>query len=309
MAYPRMAPIGVWLLFKMANNSGISVVPPYDFRLSLRAIRSFEPVPAEAVETLRLPARIAGTPTIIEIGSEGRGRIRVSATPAADDALLRQTAEWVLFGELDLKPFYRLTAGFPKLEELTGDLCGLKPTRPVSLFEMAVIAVTEQQISLAAAFRIRSRVVERFGEAIGDLYIFPEPVVLTGAPPEALRACGLSGQKTAYIRELARHVVSGELDFDKLKTMDDDSAREAIQGWRGFGRWSADYLLVRGLARPDCVSLDDLGVRSVVGEYLGGGERVSAAEAAEILEPFRPYRGLLAFYLLAAHRLNIKSAL
>jgi DNA-3-methyladenine glycosylase II len=81
--------------------------------------------------------------------------------------------------------------------------------------------------------------------------------------------------------------------------MDDTAAREEIMGWRGFGRWSADYILVRGLARPDCVPIDDLAIRSVVGEYLGQGPRITAAEVEEKLEPFRPYRGLLAFYLLA----------
>ena len=76
-------------------------------------------------------------------------------------------------------------------------------------------------------------------------------------------------------------------------------AREVLLGLRGFGPWSADYFLVRGLARPDSVPLDDLAVRSVVGKSLGGGERSSASEVARLLEPFRPYRGLAAFYLLA----------
>ena len=111
-------------------------------------------------------------------------------------------------------------------------------------------------------------------------------------------------QKAQYIHELAVKIADGTLDLDILKTMDDDKARETIMNLRGFGRWSADYILVRGLARPDCVPIDDLAVRSVVGEYLGNGQRASSLEVTEKLEPFRPYRGLLAFYLLAEHRLN-----
>jgi len=43
---------------------------------------------------------------------------------------------------------------------------------------MAVVAITEQQISLAAAYRIRSRLVERFGVPIEKQWVFPEPEIL-----------------------------------------------------------------------------------------------------------------------------------
>ncbi len=136
------------------------------------------------------------------------------------------------------------------------------------------------------------------------LRIFPEPRTLASASLEDLRSCGLSGQKARYIRDLAEKVAGGTLDLDMLKNLDDDKAREIIVGLKGFGRWSADYILIRGLGRTDCIPIDDLGVRSVVGKFLGKGQRVAADEAAEILERFRPYRGLLAFYLFARARLG-----
>jgi DNA-3-methyladenine glycosylase II len=170
---------------------------------------------------------------------------------------------------------------------------------------MAVTAITEQQISLAAAYRIRTRLVERFGTRVLDQWLFPEPEVLAKAPMRQLLACGLSHMKAGYIRELAGKVGNGTFGFEALKTMSDEQAREAITGLKGFGLWSADYILVRGLARPDSVPEDDLGIRSVIGEYLGQGKRLSALGVARKLEPFRPFRGLTAFYLLAAHRLNI----
>ena len=72
--------------------------------------------------------------------------------------------------------------------------------------------------------------------------------------------------------------------------------------WRGFGAWSADYMLVRGLARPDALPHGDIAIRDVVGKYLGDGSRVAAADVDTLLEPFRPWRGLLAFYLLSHGR-------
>ena len=80
--------------------------------------------------------------------------------------------------------------------------------------------------------------------------------------------------------------------------------RARIVALRGFGPWSADYVLIRGLARPDAVPLDDLGVRTVIGKFLGDGTRPTAAETGSLLAPFAPYRGLAAFYLLVAERLS-----
>jgi DNA-3-methyladenine glycosylase II len=60
---------------------------------------------------------------------------------------------------------------------------------------------------------------------------------------------------------------------------------------------------VRGLARPDSLPVGDIGIQDAVGTLLGDGRRVSAAEVARLFEPFRPYRGLAAFYLLVHKRL------
>jgi DNA-3-methyladenine glycosylase II len=286
------------------NLTSINVVKPYDFILTLRASRSFEPTPLSRDDQLHLATRIIETPTLIEVTQGLEGKIKASAIPECDNSHLHRIVEWVLFAELDLTPFYCLAGKDPNLTSIIKRLHGLKPMRPISLFEMAVVAITEQQISLAAAYRIRSRIIQRFGEPIGNQWIFPEPQILANAPIEDLRSCGLSRQKTQYTHELAKNIIDGALDLDTFKTMNDDEARETIMSLRGFGRWSADYILVRGLARPDCVPVDDLAVRSVVGEYLGEGRRASSLEVSEILEPFRPYRGLLAFYLLAEHRLN-----
>lgn len=287
------------------NGVPIPVVEPYDLTPSLSAMRSFGPARTESRPGFRIAARVAGKAAVIEVSQGKENRLTATSRPAADDSQVRNVVEWVLFTELDLKPFYRLIDGDPKLAFITRELYGLKPSRPASLFEMTVTAITEQQLSLASAHSIRNRIVQRFGEPVEDLRVFPEAGVLARASEDDLRECGLSHQKSEYIRELANDIVTGNLDLESLKSMDTGKARELLMNLRGFGRWSADYVLVRGLARTDSVPSDDLGIRDVIGQYLGVGERLTAEEVNEKLEPFRPYRGLLAFYLLVAHRLNI----
>jgi 3-methyladenine DNA glycosylase/8-oxoguanine DNA glycosylase len=175
--------------------------------------------------------------------------------------------------------------------------------RPASLFEMAVTVITEQQISLAAANRIRFRLVERFGEQVGGVWVSPDAPTLAGAALAEIAACGYSTRKAEYIQDFAARVASGALDLEELKTLPDVQVVQRLLAMRGWGPWSASYFLIRGLARPDSVPIGDLAVRSVVGNYLGDGSRPSAGRVEQLLEPFRPYRGILAFYLLAYDRL------
>jgi DNA-3-methyladenine glycosylase II len=230
--------------------------------------------------------------------------LRVSSPQRVGRDRLEALAEWITLAELDLSHFYALCDGHPRLGPVTRLLHGLKHFRPASLFEMAVIAITEQRISLTAAYRIRERLVRRFGQEVGGLWVFPDPERLSSENPSELTSCGLSGRKAEYVSELARSVEDGSLDLDSMKAMGDDEARAFIMARRGFGRWSADYILVRGLGRADVVPADDLGVRTVPGRALGAGSRLTAAEVDRALLPFRPYRGLATFYLLAHARLS-----
>jgi DNA-3-methyladenine glycosylase II len=102
---------------------------------------------------------------------------------------------------------------------------------------------------------------------------------------------------------VAYKVAHGQLDLDQLVAMSDQDVRTLLLQIRGLGHWSAEYFLVRGLSRPDRVPADDLGIRSIVGRYLGRGQRLSPQATMRKLSSFKPYRGLAAFYLLAYERL------
>ena len=283
----------------------IRSVAPYDFALSLNAMLSRQPGQPTPETRLRIPATMGGSPAIIEVTSDKSGSgLQALSRPESDAENVRALVEWVLFAGLDLSPFYRLANRDVRLHPIMKRLHGLKPMRPASLFEMAVIAITEQQVSLASAHHVRERLIRRFGQPVEDLWVFPKPAVLAGASLEVLRSVGLTRQKADYIHNLSVRVESGELHLDALKSMSDAEAKETIVGLRGFGPWSADYVLLRGLARPDSVPAGDVAIRDVVGKYLGDGLRTSSAGVDELLEPFSPYRGLLAFYLLVYRRLE-----
>ncbi len=293
----------------------VSCASPYDLDLSLRAMRSFRMGPAMAAGSagggegpspaLRLGVRMDDRPTLLEVrqASLEPAVLAATASPPVPSSAIRRLVERVVNAALDLGPFYDLVAEHKVLGPLTRELRGLKPFRPAGLFEMLVMAVTEQQISLAAAQHIQARLIERFGEEIEGLSVFPRAETLVEAPLDALTACGLSRRKAEYVSGVAQKVATGTLDLDALEMASDDEVRSRISALRGFGLWSADYILVRGLGRVDVVPIDDLGVRRVLGDLLGDGRRPTPAEAEKMLVWFAPYRGLATFYLLVASRL------
>ena len=289
----------------MAVSATLSLKGPYDLPLSLTVAASFSPEPSPNVTEFRAVVRVDGEPVLLRVGQLNKHPALLEIQGATSRVVgpLKALAAWMLFAEMDLRPFYRLTAKHSRLTDIASQLRGLKPIRPSSLFEMAVVAVTEQQISLAAAYRIRSRLTQRFGDRVDDLWAFPSADRLAQASLDELQDCGLSRRKSEYVSDLARRIAQGSLSLAGLKRMSDNQARSFIVEQRGFGRWSADYILVRGLGRLDCVPIDDLAVRTVVGKYLGDGRRMAPEEVQEALQPFAPFRGLATFYLLASSRL------
>ncbi len=277
---------------------------PFDLWLSLAGAASFLPI-VRSPEVLTTAFDVGGVSTVITIRQQpGRSTVQASAVPSIERSVLRRTAKWLIFSDLDLRPFYRLAAGHPIMGPVASSLTGLKPLRPATLFEMAVIAITEQQLSLAAAFHIRDRLVRRFGKPIGIVWRFPLPDELATASLHTLMSCGLSRRKAEYIKDLAARIASGSLDLDELKQQSDSHIREELLALRGFGEWSVQYLLSRGFGRPDALPSQDVGLRRAIGHYVARGRTLTPAQMERALAAFEPFRGLAAYYLAVHWRLH-----
>jgi DNA-3-methyladenine glycosylase II len=253
-----------------------------------------------------MPVDVGGRPAIVTIRqtSEKSSHVHASAAPAIEKARLQQIAKWLITSELDLRPFYELVAAHPVMGPVAASLRGLKPLRPPTLFEMSIIAITEQQLSLAAAFHIRARLVSRFGTQIDGLWIFPSPERLAAASLGELSKCGLSLRKAEYVKGLAGRITHGLLDFNALKQQGEARIREELLATRGFGDWSVQYILARGFGRSDALPSQDVGLRRVVGHYLARGQRLTPSGLERALTPFKPFRSLAAYYLSVHWRLR-----
>jgi DNA-3-methyladenine glycosylase II len=163
--------------------------------------------------------------------------------------------------------------------------------RPADAYGALLRAIVGQQLSTKAARTIYLRVVDLFDG------VTPTPEQLLAADESDLRGAGLSGRKVEYIQDLARHVLSGELELDRLGELGDEEAIEEIVAVRGLGQWTAEMFLIFHLERPDVLSGGDLGIRKAVQIEYGLAEMPTPQQVLEIGEPWRPNRSLASLYL------------
>jgi DNA-3-methyladenine glycosylase II len=203
---------------------------------------------------------------------------------------------------VDLTEFYRFTEHQPKLDALALQFEGVKPPQFPTIFEALVNAMTCQQLSLAVGILLLNRLVERYGQAIEKqgvaLHAFPDPENLALLAPEALRTLGFSHQKARAIIELASAIAEKQLNLDELKNLDEEAAVDRLRKLRGVGRWTAEYVLLRGLGRLHVFPGDDVGARNNLQRWLGLQETLDYQGVRDTIAPWSTYGGLIYFHLL-----------
>ena len=195
-------------------------------------------------------------------------------------------------------PDAHLRAADPVMARLIDDLGGPLPLepdgrgRPADHYGALVRAIAGQQLSVKAARSIWGRLLERFGGHT------PTPREILADDPEALRAaCGFSRAKVAYLRSLAEHVVSGELELDRLGELPDSDVMRELTAVKGIGEWTAQMFLMFTLHRPDVLPTGDLGVRNAAMRAYGLDAPPPPVDLEALAEPWRPYRTRGCLYL------------
>ena len=165
-------------------------------------------------------------------------------------------------------------------------------------FQSLARAIIFQQLAGRAALAIYERFIKIIGRGR-----FPTPAQVIAAPDEDMRRAGLSRGKMAYIRDLARHVRDGSLNFRRFARMEDEEIIADLVRVRGIGRWTAEMFLMFNLRRPDVLPVADLGFRSAVAKAYGLSQLPAAKELKLMGERWRPYRSAAVWYFWQSTRL------
>jgi len=241
-------------------------------------------------------------PMLVAVTQRGK-KLDVTVTGRHLSPAVKQTAsntvERLLGIREDLSAFYEFSFRDTRLHELAMRFLGFKPPRFASVFEALVNGIACQQLSLTVGIILLNRLAARCGMAFGrGRYAFPRPEDMASLDPADLRPLGYSRSKARALIELSQSVVSGQLNLEELVQFDNRQCVERLTSLRGVGRWTAEYVLLRGLGRINVFPGDDVGARNNLERWLHLRNKLDYERVRKVLRRWKDYSGLIFLHLL-----------
>jgi len=284
---PFRLDLTVWTLRRRPQN----VVDRWD-GTTYRRVLALPAGPVEVAVTQSKPPEAA------------RLQIAVESLPicAAVRADVTSALERLLGLRIDLKGFYQIAPQQPRLGPLARRFLGMKPPRFGTVFEGVINAMACQQLTLTLGVQLLNRLAVSCGAAVGEgdetVHAFPRPEDLARQSPDALRQLGFSRQKGRAMIELAQSVAEGRVDLEGLAGLPDDEAAKRLCELRGVGRWTAEYVLLRGLGRAHVFPGDDVGARNNLQRWLHLAKPLDYEGVRRVHSRWSRFSGLVYFHLL-----------
>jgi DNA-3-methyladenine glycosylase II len=227
----------------------------------------------------------------------------VCENPSPETCMETESALVRILGlNIDMGGFYSLAEADEDLGPLVERFRGVKPTRFLTLFESIANAIVFQQLSLNSAMSILNRLAETYGVPFdcgeNACPVFPEARSLAGLQAGQAKAVGVSANKARALVEAARIIIERNLSVGDFEKMDNEPAFTELVKFQGIGRWSADYVLLRGLGRLDVFPRGDVGARAGLNRWLRPCNKLSDSELENRMSGWQGYAGLVYFHLL-----------
>lgn len=283
---------------------------PYSFPLALSYLASSPSSVLEEVDldsgTCTRALRFSGSDLLLTVRNTGTIddpsiELHISGnglTQALIDEVAR-TARRIFHLDVDPEPFFVIAEKDAVLGPLIAGLPGIRPFLVADPYEALVFAIVGQQVNIAFARRMKLALIERFGSRVEfdgqEVLLLPDPETIAVLDPSELLALQFSRQKAGYLIELSSSIASGKLDLAAVGTLPLADAVGTLIRHRGIGRWTAEYVLMRGLGLQDCLPAGDLGLRKIIGYAYGLNRTAREEEVRQIAESWTGWRGWAAF--------------
>ncbi|WP_298712508.1 hypothetical protein [Chitinophaga sp.] len=264
----------------------------------------------ECMHTI-LPGRVRkliplpGNPVLADLREHPAGieaiLLEGNDSPETETALRAYVEEW-LAPQQDIRPFYAKLAKVPALAYMPGAFGGLRLIGIPDLFEALAWSIIGQQINLTFAYRLKRRMVERWGESYetgGEVYhIFPQPSVLAEADPAELRTMQFTGRKAEYITGVAQQFANGNISKSSLLALPGlEERRRALTDLRGIGIWSANYALMKSIRDATCIPHGDAGLLNALVSHQIISDKSDHPSMEKLYRRFKGWESYLVAYL------------
>lgn len=212
--------------------------------------------------------------------------------------------ERILGTQCDLRDFYSLSKHDPYLWPLINQFMGMKPPRYSTLFETLVNAISCQHVSLDAGLQIQNNLVRHMNLSLEDegkmYYAFPRPQDVAKCSIADLYKLGYSTQKSETLIRMATLLADNDTPFRQLENFTNQEIMSFLAQFKGIGRWTGEYLMLRGLGRLDVFPGDDIGAQNNLQKLLHLEDKLDYKKIATLTKKWFPYAGLVYLHLLLA---------
>jgi DNA-3-methyladenine glycosylase II len=225
--------------------------------------------------------------------------LTIEAPPEALDAVVRQVAR-IASCDHDGDAFVALGDRDPVLRRLIAAAPGLRPPLFASPYEGAVWCLLTHRRSRRQGTVLRDRIARehgvRFEVAGRELWAMPTPdrLLAVDAVP------GLPAEQLARVHAVAAAALDGQLDVDRLTSVDPGEAMRDLERIRGIGPFSSALVVVRACGLADVLPMNEPRSRAAVARVYGLPEPLSDAAYLQLAEAWRPFRTWVAVLARAA---------
>jgi DNA-3-methyladenine glycosylase II len=255
--------------------------------------------------TIRRAFDIDGEKVLVEISHTGNELTITYLTgepsPKATAYINKFVTDWFDL-DTDLAPFYQLLANHQTVSSMHPLYHGLHLVAMPDLFEAIAWGIIGQQINLTFAYRLKRRLVEKYGTSLkfenGNHHIFPKPEALANANLADLRELQLSGGKAAYLVNIAQNFADNQINREILLALPDFVARQKyLTNIKGIGIWTANYVLMKSLGERACIPYGDAGLLNALLDKQFIAHKQDKAAVDAFFENFKGWEAYMVFYL------------
>lgn len=209
--------------------------------------------------------------------------------------------EWLDL-DRDILPFYQLLLQHSQLSYMAEEFRGLRAIGVPDLFEALCWSITGQQINLTFAYKLKRRLVEKYGSQITSneetFYIFPSYEALADADPDELRNMQFSSKKSEYIIGIAKLFSAGKLSKEILLSLPDLEARQrTLMSAKGIGIWTANYALMKSLKEQSSIPFGDAGLIQALFLHNIISDKKDSSQVHKFFQEMSGWESYAVFYL------------
>lgn len=264
--------------------------------------------------TLEKAVVLRGRPALLTLTFETQAVLYTLETDDSQQTMpateLLSLVQHILGLTQPISGFEQAYAEHPLLGQIIAKQAGLRVPVSVSPFEAVTWAILGQQVSLNAAISLRRKFIQLANiQHSSGFYCYPGPLQVSQLSVEALRQAGISQSKANTLVKVGELVLTGQLPMDDWLQQHAPATEiaAALASVKGIGPWTISYTLLRGYGWLDGSLHGDAAVRRAMKKLIAV-EQVSEKEAELWLEPFSPWRALLAAHLWAWQSHSIDQA-